>query len=85
MTIRIVGADDSAHVTVSAEGADSTVYEHGLLTVPDTSETDGGSFQVSASDGIKEVVIGGTTFSLAQLQDAGYLAAHTVNTGEGTR
>ncbi|WP_320152633.1 retention module-containing protein [uncultured Tolumonas sp.] len=84
VTIRIVGADDSAHVTVSAEGADATVYEHGLLTVPDTSETDGGSFQVFASDGIKEVVIGGTTFSLAQLQDAGYLAAHTVNTGEGT-
>ena len=45
-----------------------TVLEHGLLSAGDTSETAIGSFDVSASDGIDTVVIGGKTFEVADLQ-----------------
>ncbi|MDD5343648.1 MAG: VCBS domain-containing protein, partial [Smithella sp.] len=86
LTIKITGDNDSSKVTVSAEGADSTVYEKGLTSVADTSETDSDSFGVSSTDGIAKVTIGGTEFTLAQLQ-----AIHTsgtpsggINTGEGT-
>ena len=68
-------------VTASASGPDATVFEHGLLTVPDTSETTTGHFTVSASDGIANIVIGGTTFTLAQLQ--AFNGTQTVNTGQG--
>ncbi|MFM5136891.1 hypothetical protein ACEUBA_22210, partial [Aeromonas rivipollensis] len=44
-------------------------------------ETVTGSFTVSASDGILNVVIGGTTYTLAQLQ--GFNGTQSVNTGEG--
>ncbi|MEX6504722.1 VCBS domain-containing protein, partial [Pseudomonas zhanjiangensis] len=83
LTITITGADDSASVvTLVAEGPDATVYEHGLTSLGDTSETVTGSFTVTATDGIASVTVGGSTFSLAQL-----LALSTtnqvVNTGEG--
>ncbi|WOQ14868.1 hypothetical protein [Aeromonas media] len=61
------------------------MYESGLN--PDGSdaaantETVSGSFTVSATDGILNVVIGGTTYTLAQLQ--GFNGSQTVNTGEG--
>ncbi|MFC3283205.1 retention module-containing protein [Litchfieldella rifensis] len=71
LTLTINGAADTAGVTVSASGADSTVYEAGLINGSDAdsdSETDTGSFQVSASDGVASVTVGGQTFTLAQLQ-----------------
>ncbi|MFG6137238.1 beta strand repeat-containing protein, partial [Halomonas sp. B23F22_10] len=87
LTITISGADDrAAVVTAAATGPDGTVYEAGLT--PDGSdagsgsETTTGSFTISASDGIQNVVIGGTTFTLAQVQ--AFDGAQTVNTGEGT-
>ncbi|SEG42436.1 retention module-containing protein [Billgrantia desiderata] len=64
----IRGADDSASVTVSTQGADSTVYEAGLTSLADTRETAGGSFQISASDGIATLNVMGQVFTLAQLQ-----------------
>lgn len=67
LTITITGTPDHADVTVSAEGADATVYEHGLIVPADT-ETGTGTFQVSATDGISTVEIGGHTYSLAQIQ-----------------
>ena len=64
------GANDGASVTTQAAGAapDATVLEHGLTSVGDTTETTTGTFTVSASDGILNVVIGGTTFTLAEVQ-----------------
>ncbi|QND58626.1 hypothetical protein HB778_20040 [Mesorhizobium huakuii] len=87
LTITIAGTDDSATVVTAAagQGADNTVFEAGLN--PDgsnaaaNSETSTGSFTISATDGIKEIVIGGTTFSMAQVQ--GFNGTQTVNTGEG--
>jgi len=87
LTITITGADDSASVvTAQAQGPDATVYEAGLN--PDgsdalsDSETVAGSFTVSATDGILNVVIGGTLFTLAQVQ--AFDGSQTVGTGEGT-
>ncbi|MBU3568566.1 hypothetical protein ICN45_10215, partial [Polynucleobacter sp. UK-Pondora-W15] len=65
----------TASVTVAndvlANAPDSTVYEAGLPTgsnAASNTETATGSFTVSASDGIKELVVGGTTLSLADLK-----------------
>ena len=88
LTITITGAADGASVhTAAATGPDNTVYEAGLN--PDgsaaggSSETDSGTFTVSATDGIATVVIGGQTFTLAQVQN--FAAVHgVVDTGEGT-
>ncbi len=87
LTITIDGADDSASVvTAEAEGPDATVYEAGLnpdgSDAASDSETVTGSFTVSATDGIFNVVIGGTTFTLAEVQ--AFDGSDTVNTGEGT-
>ncbi len=68
LSLSIRGADDSAEIIVNAEGADSTVYEAGLTSAQDTRESDSGSFQVSATDGIATVTVGTSTFTLAQLQ-----------------
>src|SRR5262249_53121038 len=83
LTIGVHGADDNASVVTSAQvqGPDNTVLEHGLTSIGDTSETTTGTFSVSATDGILNVNIGGTTFTLAQVQ--GFNGTQTVNTGEG--
>ncbi|MFQ2908847.1 retention module-containing protein, partial [Aeromonas allosaccharophila] len=86
LTISIKGADDSSSVvTAVANGPDHLVYEAGLnpsgSNAEAASETVAGSFSVSASDGILSVVIGGTTYTLAQLQ--GFNGSQSVNTGEG--
>jgi hypothetical protein len=87
LTIKVDGADDNAVVVTAGQagGADSTVFEHGLTTVIDTSETDSDAFQVTATDGIKQVTVGGSTFTLAELKtfSAGSPSAG-INTGEGT-
>lgn len=87
LTITIKGADDDATVeTAQAEGPDATVYEAGLnpdgSDAASGSETVTGSFDVSASDGILTVVIGGTTFTLAEVQ--AFDGSDSVTTGEGT-
>ncbi|WP_349918330.1 retention module-containing protein [Aeromonas veronii] len=86
LTITVKGANDtSTVVTVAATGPDHLVYESGLnpngSNAAATTETVPGSFTVSASDGILNVVIGGTTYTLAQLQ--GFNGSQSVNTGEG--
>ncbi|QKC69931.1 VCBS domain-containing protein [Mesorhizobium loti] len=84
ITFEINGANDNATVTVTpsddanADGAASVVYEHGLTSVADTSETDTGTFKVTATDGIKDVTIGTETHTLADW------VGKTINTGEGT-
>ncbi|WP_273149901.1 beta strand repeat-containing protein, partial [Methylophaga thiooxydans] len=87
LTITIKGADDDATVeTAQAEGPDATVYEAGLnpdgSDAASDSETVTGSFDVSASDGILTVVIGTTTFTLAEVQ--AFDGSDSVTTGEGT-
>ncbi|WGR68761.1 MULTISPECIES: DUF5801 repeats-in-toxin domain-containing protein [unclassified Bradyrhizobium] len=87
LTINITGADDSASVTTAqASGPDATVYEAGLSPNGSAAATDlettTGSFATSATDGIKEIVVAGTTFTLAQIQAFGTTHG-TVNTGEG--
>ncbi|NIF86678.1 hypothetical protein F3J24_24745, partial [Comamonas sp. Tr-654] len=66
VTFQINGADDSGSVSVNAgSGSDAgKVYEHGVL-VNDASKTTTGSVTVSATDGIKDVTIGGTTHTTA--------------------
>ncbi|CDX43060.1 putative Outer membrane adhesin like proteiin [Mesorhizobium sp. SOD10] len=86
LTINVTGADDTASVvTASAQGPDNTVYEAGLnpngSNAASNTETSTGSFTIAASDGIQDVVIGGTTFTLAQIQ--AFNGTQTVNTGEG--
>jgi VCBS repeat-containing protein len=86
LTITIFGSDDTATVTTAiADGPDATVYEAGLnpagSDAGSDNETVTGSFTVSATDGILNVVIGGTTFTLAEVQD--FDGSDTVNTEEG--
>ncbi|WGD49493.1 DUF5801 repeats-in-toxin domain-containing protein [Bradyrhizobium sp. CB1650] len=87
LTINVTGTNDSATVTtVQLEGPDVTVYEAGLSPNGSAAATDAetttGSFAISATDGIKEIVVGGITFTLAQIQAFGTTHG-TVNTGEG--
>src|SRR5204863_2468575 len=86
LTITIDGGNDSAWVvTAQGQGADNTVFEAGLnpngSNAASNSETSTGSFTISATDGIHDIVIGGTSFALAQIQ--GFNGTQTVNTGEG--
>ncbi|MEX8195459.1 VCBS domain-containing protein, partial [Comamonas guangdongensis] len=62
VTFTVKGADDSGQVTVNAGSGDDAgkVYEHGLVT-GDATKTTTGSVTVSATDGVKDVTIGGTT------------------------
>lgn len=87
LTINIDGANDGASVvTAQATGADATVYEAGLnpngSNAASSTETTSGTFAISATDGVKDVVIGGVTFTLAQIQAFGTTNG-VVNTGEG--
>jgi VCBS repeat-containing protein len=80
LTITITGADGSASVvTAQPTGPDASVFEAGLGSGTGTTT---GSFTISASDGIQDVVVGGTTFSLAQIQN--FAATNgVVDMGEG--
>ena len=85
LTITVKGADDSAAVvTAAATGPDAMVHEAGLPsgTANDGSHVTSGSFTVSATDGIASITVGGTSFTLAQMQAFGTTNG-VVNTGEG--
>ena len=83
LTITVTGADDGARVvTASASGPDASVTEHGLTSVVDSGETVTGTFTVTATDGIASITVGGTSFTLAQMQ-AFATTPGVVNTGEG--
>jgi T1SS-143 domain-containing protein len=87
LTILIQGADDSASVTTQTTGPDATVFESGLnpngSDATSSTETATGSFAISATDGIQNIVVGGTAFTLAQVQ-AFATTNGVVTTGEGT-
>ncbi len=89
LTITINGHTDGAPSIAPVDGnaaatGEATVYEKGLTSAGDTTETTTGSITVKAPDGLKEITIGGTTFTLAQLQSfsTGTPSA-AINTGEG--
>ncbi|MGE5470615.1 MAG: beta strand repeat-containing protein [Bacteroidota bacterium] len=60
-----------------------TVDESGLASLANASETTTGSITVAAPAGLSSVTIGGTSFTAAQLAAPSYLAAHSIDTGEG--
>ncbi len=77
-----IGANDG---NGSATGQ-ATVFEKGLTSASDNSETTTGTLTVKAPDGIKTVTIGGTTITVAELQaiQAGSNPPVSIDTGEGT-
>ncbi|WEK03740.1 MAG: DUF5801 repeats-in-toxin domain-containing protein [Candidatus Devosia phytovorans] len=83
LTITVKGAADSAAVVTRGD-VDLGVLEAGLPTgtAHDGSHVGMGTFNVSATDGIRTVVIGTTSFTLAQIQ-AFATTNGLVDTGEG--
>ena len=69
--------------TVSIPDTNNPGSADGDKTVAETNGPVAGTFTVSAPAGLGSLTIGGQTFTLAQLADPLYLAAHPVNTGEG--
>src|SRR5690606_1372049 len=69
VSFAINGANDTAGVSFDAgTGPDAgKVYEHGLESVADTSETTGGKITVTATDGVASVTLGTDTYDLAHL------------------
>ncbi|WP_303396170.1 Ig-like domain-containing protein [Zobellella denitrificans] len=84
LTILIQGADDDAEVTILAGEDERTVYEAGLVSEQDERESVSGTVQISASDGIASVTIGGVLFTLAALQAFSEEAPGEVVTQYGT-
>lgn len=90
LTITINGRTDGAPNIVANDGngagatGQATVFEKGLTSVGDTTETTAGTITVQAPDGIASVTIGGTTFTLAELDvlSAGSPSG-VIDTGEG--
>ena len=61
----------------------ATVYESGLLSAADTSESASGTIRVSAPDGLTSLVVGGLVLTNAQLA-ALATTPQSIDTGEGT-
>ncbi|MDF3155038.1 hypothetical protein P3C58_23965, partial [Mesorhizobium sp. XAP10] len=57
-------------LTPAVDGGDTTVYEKGLSSAPDTSETGTGAFTVTSADGIGKLTIAGQEISGAALADS---------------
>ncbi|WP_370277737.1 retention module-containing protein [Pontibacterium sp.] len=73
-----IGVDEDFGVTLDFTGSEGTVYDVGLLSVADTSETANGSFKVIAQDGLASLTIAGVTFTAAQLAAASVISPLTV-------
>jgi len=87
LTITILGNTDGAPSITPVDGngsatGEAEVHEGGLTDPSDNSETTTGAIDVTATDGLSSVTIGGTTVSLAQLNNLGN-APVTIDTGEG--
>ena len=85
LTITLNGTDDNASAGISVPPG--PVYEAGLSpdgsNAASDSEFTTGSFQVSATDGILTVVVGGLTFTYAEILLADGTATYQIDTGEG--
>ncbi|RIX69402.1 VCBS domain-containing protein, partial [Acidovorax cavernicola] len=87
LTITINGANDTPGVTVNdgngAATGQVTVYEAGLTSAGDTSETTAGTFAITSPDGVASINVGGTTITLAQLQGLSPGSPLVINTPSG--
>ncbi|KJV05962.1 hypothetical protein VZ94_14500, partial [Methylocucumis oryzae] len=87
LTIIINGVTDGAP-TIDADDSngaatgDNTVYEHGLTSVVDTTETTTGTISVSAAEGIDYIEIEGTLVTLGDLNNLGTTPI-TITTSKG--
>jgi VCBS repeat-containing protein len=88
LTITINGHTDGAPAITPVDGNGGSagqvdVFEHGLTSTADTSETHIGAITIAAADGLKSISVGGSSFTLAQLQSLG-TTPQTITTPEGT-
>ncbi|RIX79652.1 DUF4347 domain-containing protein, partial [Acidovorax cavernicola] len=87
ITITIRGTNDTPGVTVNdgngAATGQVTVYEAGLTSAGDTSETTAGTFAITSPDGVASISVGGTTITLAQLQGLSPGSPLVINTPKG--
>jgi VCBS repeat-containing protein/CshA-type fibril repeat protein len=90
LTITINGVTDSTPEITPIDGnntetGQATVFEKGLVTPTDKSQTTTGTITVATPDGMRSVTIGGTTFTVAQLATFSVGSPSVgINTGEGT-
>ena len=85
--ITIDGVTDGGPSITPVDGngaatGETTVFEAGLTTLADTTETSTGSITLTADDGLSSISIGGTSVSLAQLSTLGTTPV-TIATPEG--
>ena len=72
LTVTINGRTDGTANIVPVDGhleavGHATVFEQGLTSDGDTSETITGAITITAPDGLASITVGGTTLTLAQL------------------
>ena len=87
LTITIDGVTDGGPSITPVDGngaatGETTVFEAGLTTVADTSETGTGSITLSADDGLDSLRIDGTLVTLAQINALGTTPV-TITTSKG--
>ena len=86
LAITIHGQTDTLIYANDINGRDkpghATVYEKGLTSGTDTSETATGTIMVSAPHGLLNVTVDGTVVTLAQLNALGTTPV-SIDTGEG--
>ncbi|KAB2969637.1 cadherin-like domain-containing protein, partial [Zoogloea sp.] len=87
LTITIDGVTDGGPSITPVDGnggatGEATVFEAGLTTVADTSETSPGSIALTADDGLASVRIEGTLVTLAQINTLGTTPI-TITTSKG--
>ncbi len=68
-TVTITVSEDNP-VELDMTNSVGTVYDVGLLSVQDTSESTNGSFKVTAPDGLASITIAGTLLTVAELNQA---------------
>ncbi|MDI3325437.1 retention module-containing protein [Pontibacterium granulatum] len=74
-----IDVEEDYGVTIDFTGSNGlAVYDVGLLSVADSSETANGSFKVTAQDGLASVTIAGVTFTAVQLATASAISPLTV-------
>ena len=88
LTITINGHTDGAPSIGAVDGNGGAagqidVLESGLTSTVDTSESNTGSVTIVAGDGLASITVGGSSFTLAQLQALG-TTPQTVDTPDGT-
>jgi len=86
LSLTVNAANDPATIVITDNdptgAGDDVVYEHGLTSAGDTTETVSNFFTVNAPDGVATLVVGGVTFTNAELLALATTPV-TIDTGEG--